>query len=73
MTRTQEIVDRLAANIYCADQDSQDRPMVLWGMLPPSKQLWYVTTAKRVLKNAASRRAKVAPPPERPVFTRARR
>lgn len=46
---------RLAACIYAADMDMQKREIVLWDMLSPSKQVWYVRQAGKVLKNAASR------------------
>ena len=46
---------RLAACIYAADMDMQKREIVLWDMLSPSKQDWYVKQAGKVLKNAASR------------------
>lgn len=50
-----EVKNRLAACIYAADMDLQHREMVLWDMLSPSKQNWYVKQAAKVLMYAAAR------------------
>lgn len=49
------LITRLAACIYFADMEQQQRPSVLWDMLPVSKQQWYVRQSAKVLKYAASR------------------
>lgn len=63
------ITNRLAANIYAADMDLQGRPIVLWDMLPPKKQIVYVNAANRVLKNVAT---KTTPVPRREKIDRSR-
>lgn len=49
------ITNRLAANIYAADMDQRAGQIVLWDMLGPAKQNWYIKQATKVLKYAASR------------------
>jgi hypothetical protein len=51
-----EVKSRLAACIYAADMDMQDREIVLWDMLSASKQDWYVKQASKVLMYAAARK-----------------
>jgi hypothetical protein len=46
---------RLAACIYAADMDMRHRELILWDMLTPSKQDWYIKQAAKVLKYAAAR------------------
>jgi hypothetical protein len=59
------ITNRLAACIYFADMEIQDRPTVLWDMVPVSKQDWYVKEAAKVLKHAATRKDYPAKAPRR--------
>jgi hypothetical protein len=49
------ITNRLAANIYAADMDQRAGQIVLWDMIGPAKQKWYIKQATKVLRYAASR------------------
>lgn len=57
-----EITNRLAACIYFADMDMQNRPSVLWDMVPVGKQRWYLNQAAKVLKYAGIKAAKPEAP-----------
>lgn len=57
-TKRREVTNRLAACIYFADMDVQRRPTVLWDMVTPTKQNWYLKQAAKVLKYAETRDAK---------------
>ncbi len=69
MDSQRAITNRLAACIYFADMELQNRSSVLWDMLPVGKQIVYVNAASRVLKNVAS---KTTPVPRREKIDRAR-
>ena len=56
------ITMRLAACIYFADCESQNRESVLFDMVPVSKQMWYFRQAAKVLKYAAAQKDAVRPP-----------
>lgn len=64
------ITNRLAACIYVADMELQNRSSVLFGMLPVGKQMIYFNAASRVLNNVAS---KTTPVPRREKIDRTRR
>jgi hypothetical protein len=57
------ITMRLAACVYFADCESQNRPSVLFDMLPAKKQMFYFRQAAKVLKYAAAQK-ETAPSPK---------
>ncbi len=58
------ITMRLAACIYFADCECQNRPSVLFDMLPASKQMWYFRQSAKVLKYAAAHKETIRPAPK---------
>ena len=63
------VTNRLAACIYFADMELQNRPSVLWDMVPVGKQIIYVHAASRALTQVAR---KTTPVPRRQKIDRAR-